>query len=243
MVQGLQDPAPFHPSSSSANYRPSKWRGIDLTPGQLITGRNQLSVETGISERSVRTSLHRLKKTGEISIKPTSRFSIITIRNYLDYQACSEEVDQQSDQQVTNDRPANDHIQEVKKEKKRNLDDSSESPRSRPKACSSEQWEKYCAYSQNFLMEQHEAWGQLVTVSDSKITAGAKALDNLIRIQGFNPRTVYETIEWARHDDFWQCQLRSLGSLTKKGRNGEIKFTNILAQRAKEESDAQRHAQ
>ncbi|MBI9080426.1 MAG: hypothetical protein JEY79_11880 [Pseudodesulfovibrio sp.] len=99
-----------------ANYRPSKWRGHALRPGQFITGRKQLSAETGISEQSIRTSLRHLESTGEIEIEPTNRFSVVTVCNYSLYQ--SEKVfgnqpDNQPINQLFNQR--SNHIQEVKK--------------------------------------------------------------------------------------------------------------------------------
>ena len=44
-----------------ANHKPKKWQGIDVPVGSFITGRKVLSVETGLSEQQVRTSLTRLK--------------------------------------------------------------------------------------------------------------------------------------------------------------------------------------
>lgn len=125
----------------------------------------------------------------------------------------------------------------------KDTDDSSKSSGTRPKACSPEQWDKYLTYSKSFLQEQQERWGKLVQISESRVLGGAKVLDNLVRVKGFSKELVQETLEWARDDDFWSLQLRSLGSLLKKSSNGETKFSNILAQRAKEEGDVQRHAQ
>lgn len=226
-----------------ANYKPSEWRGIRLAPGQLVTGRKQLSAETGISEQSIRTSLERLKSTSEITISSTNRFSVVTVCNYSLYQNESEFANQPDSQQLTNNQPATNHIQEDKKLRIRNTDDSDESSGSRPRGCSQEQWGRYLSYSRTFLEEQQKRWGPLIKISNSRVQAGAKALDNLVRVQGFDPRVVYETVEWARNDDFWQQQLRSLGSLTKKGRNDELKFSNILSQRTMEAQNAQRHAQ
>ena len=226
-----------------ANYKPSEWRGIRLAPGQLVTGRKQLSAETGISEQSVRTSLERLKSTSEITISSTNRFSLITVCNYSIYQNEYEAANQPEGLHLKNYQPATNHIQEDKKIRKRDTDDSDESSGTLPKECSLEQWNKYRAYSLAFLEKQQQRWGPLIKISDSRVQAGAKALDNLVRVQGFDPRVVYETIEWARNDGFWQQQLRSLGSLTKKARNDELKFSNILSQRTMEAQNAQRHAQ
>lgn len=104
-----------------ANWRPGKWHGIPVEPGQLITGRNKLSKQTGLSERSIRTSLTKLKTTNEVTIKTTKKFSIITINNWDTYQGLIDSTDQVSDHQKANKRPSTDQqtttILEYKKEK------------------------------------------------------------------------------------------------------------------------------
>lgn len=94
-----------------ANICDAKWRGIEIKRGQLVTGRKKLSEDTGISEQSIRTCLNRLKSTNEITIKPTSKYSIITICNYDSYQLGSGETNQQTNQQtnhqLTNNQPHN----------------------------------------------------------------------------------------------------------------------------------------
>lgn len=102
----------------SANREAGNWRGIPVKRGQLITGRKSLSKETGISERTIRTCLKRLKSTSELTIETTNLYSIITICNYDEYQSREGESDQQNDQPTANERPASDHKQEVKKLKK-----------------------------------------------------------------------------------------------------------------------------
>ena len=107
---------------SSANYKTSKWRGITVNRGQVITGRSVIAEDLGISERSVRTCLSRLKSTSEITVKSTNKYSIVTVCKYEEYQFIGNYNDQQNDQQsvqqATNKRPATDHIQEYKEDKK-----------------------------------------------------------------------------------------------------------------------------
>jgi len=69
-----------------ANHKPGRWKGVKINRGQLITGRKKLAKITGLSEKSVRTALKRLKSTSELAIKATNRFSLITIVNYDIYQ-------------------------------------------------------------------------------------------------------------------------------------------------------------
>jgi len=104
-----------------ANFKNNEWKGITVNRGQLIFGRKKASQETGISERSIRTCLNRLKTTSEITIKTTNKYSIITICKYDDYQVKENENDQQNDQQTANKRPANDHTIRSKEDKEERL--------------------------------------------------------------------------------------------------------------------------
>ncbi len=70
----------------NANYKDVVWRGVTVKRGQLITSRDKIGKDLRLTERQVRTCLSRLKSTGEISIKATNKYSIITICKYDEYQ-------------------------------------------------------------------------------------------------------------------------------------------------------------
>jgi len=78
---------------------------VHLLPGQFIFGRRKAAEETGLSEREIRTIVELLKKSGNLTIKTTNKFSIITIINWPTYQADVEGNDQLNDQQPTSKRP------------------------------------------------------------------------------------------------------------------------------------------
>ena len=59
---------------------------VILEPGQFISGRKVAAEETGLSEQSVRTCLHNLENLGNLTIKSTSKFSIVTVCNWGTYQ-------------------------------------------------------------------------------------------------------------------------------------------------------------
>jgi len=112
-----------------ANHAPRKWRGIDIQSGQFITSRDKLSAETGISQQSVRTILKRMQDTNEITIKSTSKYTMLTVCNWATYQTGCGEINQPANQQstseLTNDQPAtnqqlttNKNDKKVKNEKK-----------------------------------------------------------------------------------------------------------------------------
>jgi hypothetical protein len=73
-----------------ANHTESKFMGEVVKRGQLITGVNALSQQTGLTPKVVRLRLKRLEKTREITRKRASKYSLITICNYDDYQSTPE---------------------------------------------------------------------------------------------------------------------------------------------------------
>lgn len=89
-----------------ANYKNSRWRGVDVNRGQLIFGRNQASADTGISTQSIRTSIERLKSTNEITIKSTNKYSVVTIVKYDTYQNLEKKSTIKSTNKLTNEQPA-----------------------------------------------------------------------------------------------------------------------------------------
>jgi DNA replication protein DnaD len=74
----------------NANHQKSRFlwnrKVIEIEAGQLVTGRKQLSEQTGISSQSVRTALVNLKSTNTITITSTTKYSVITILNWTSYQ-------------------------------------------------------------------------------------------------------------------------------------------------------------
>ena len=106
----------------SASHKDTKFKGIDILRGQLLTGRRKISDDTHISQQSIKTILKRLKSTSEITIKSTNKYSIITICKYNDYQLPENEINQQINQparqRATSNQPATNHIQEYKNVKK-----------------------------------------------------------------------------------------------------------------------------
>jgi len=62
-------------------------RRQSLKPGQLITGRNKLSEETGIPPSTVEHILNYLESEQQIGQEKKSKFRIITVKNWDKYQA------------------------------------------------------------------------------------------------------------------------------------------------------------
>ena len=93
----------------NANYEDGEYHGVEVKAGQVVFGRKKYSSALGLSERSVRTAIEHLHKTGEISTsKTTNKFTVITIEKWGMYQGQEQQTDQQSDQQAANKRPTTD---------------------------------------------------------------------------------------------------------------------------------------
>lgn len=109
----------------SANHKNKSWRGKEISVGSFVTSLQSLALGSGLSVQQVRTSLDKLKSTGEITDKSTNEYRIITVCNYDRYQTKQEDFQQaiqQTEQQannkqITSEQQANNNNQEYKKER------------------------------------------------------------------------------------------------------------------------------
>ena len=83
-----------------AVWRETEYQNTTLQRGQIATTLPKIAKENGITERQARTILDRLKATSRVSVKTTSKFSIITLNNY----DCAFENVSQSDRQMSGER-------------------------------------------------------------------------------------------------------------------------------------------
>lgn len=83
----------------NANYADKKWQGTVIKRGQLLTTTPKIMEALRLTERQARTCISRLKSTGEVSVKTTNKYSIITICNYDRYQVDNFSNDGQNDEQ------------------------------------------------------------------------------------------------------------------------------------------------
>ena len=162
----------------SANHQDGKWKGIEIKRGQLICGIRSISRNTGISVRSVRTCINRLKSTHEVTIKSTHKYSIITICNYDYYNDAINYIDTlndtQTDKQATQKRHSSDTKQEYKNDKN-------------VKEEIILYWEKWKSYRKkefgfhfNSEYSEIESKKELLTLSDNDIDKAMKIIDYTI---------------------------------------------------------------
>lgn len=69
-----------------ANYEDKKWRGKLIKRGSFITSQSKLAHSLKLSIMQIRNSLKKLKSTGEITVQASPEYSVISIKNYNQYQ-------------------------------------------------------------------------------------------------------------------------------------------------------------
>lgn len=73
-----------------ANFEDNEYKDRIIKRGQLVTGIYKLSAETGLSSSQVRTALHKLSITHEITTSSTRSCTLITICKYDSYLEASQ---------------------------------------------------------------------------------------------------------------------------------------------------------
>lgn len=69
-----------------ANWEPGVWRGHPYKRGEFFTSYRKLAEETGFSLQHTRTALKRLQETQSLTLFSTSKYTLISICNYDEYQ-------------------------------------------------------------------------------------------------------------------------------------------------------------
>ena len=97
-----------------ANHKEKRFKGIELKVGSIVTSRDLLARETGLSSQQIRTALNKLISTNEITSETSSQGTILQIVSYEKYQVLTNEITNEqptSNQRVTTNK-------NIKKEKK-----------------------------------------------------------------------------------------------------------------------------
>lgn len=97
-----------------ANHKEKRFKGIELKVGSIVTSRDLLARETGLSSQQIRTALSKLISTNEITSVTSSQGTIIQIVSYEKYQVATNEI---TNEQPTNNQQATTN-NNVNKEKK-----------------------------------------------------------------------------------------------------------------------------
>ena len=178
-----------------ANHKKKRWQGVDVMPGQLITGRKILSEKLNLSEQQIRTAMSKLKDTQEITSKATSKYSIITICNWASYQ-----IESKSDnQQYPNEQPTDNQQITTNKNAENVKKYSEDSP---------------AVKLSSLLLELMKANNEKTKTPD--IQKWAVHIDRLIRIDKCTADEIEKVIRWSQSDKFWKTNILSTEKLRKQ---------------------------
>jgi hypothetical protein len=99
-----------------ANYKEKRFKGIELKVGSIVTSRDLLARETGLSSQQIRTALNKLISTNEITSETSSQGTILQIVSYEKYQVSTSEITNEqptSNQRVTTNKNVNKENKEI----------------------------------------------------------------------------------------------------------------------------------
>ena len=70
-----------------ANHKEKKWQGITIPAGSFVTSIPKLAKDLNLTKRQIQTALKHLILSCDVLYKPSSRYSIISIKNYDSFQS------------------------------------------------------------------------------------------------------------------------------------------------------------
>lgn len=148
-----------------ANYTDAEWRDITIKRGQLVTTRDTLIHDTGLTESMIKRGLRVLKRTEEIQTTSTNQYTVITISKYDVYQGniCN------GDQTTSSEKPTVEQQtttrKEYKKDKKR-IDSSLRSESSSSTTTCDGSEINFLAFMDFFNRTMQENGAQIPTITD-----------------------------------------------------------------------------
>lgn len=111
-------------------------RFIDIMPGQILTSRVTLSKETGIHRSKLERILKAFENEQQIEQQTFTKYRVITILNWIDYQSS----EQQNEQQTSNKRATNEQQMSTKKKVKKDKNNKKEEEPLKPLVVSLPKW-------------------------------------------------------------------------------------------------------
>jgi len=172
---------------------------VTLQPGQFVFGRKTASKETGLSEQSIRTYVHNLYTWGNLTIKSTNKYSLITVVNWELYQSKETKITSK----LTSNQPATNHIQQCNN-------------------VTSNKSIRLSEYLASLILKNNPSHKGLF---DGKYKQTIKRwvidIDRMIRLDKRPVDEVEKVIRWCQADQFW-C------SIILSGRKLREKYDQLL---------------
>lgn len=103
----------------SVNFEDKKWRGTLIKSGSMVLSWKSLSNDCGLSIQKCRTAMYKLKECGQVTIKSTSKYQVVTLLKWGKLQQDYSDVNKQINIDPTNKQQSNNNeittTKEVKK--------------------------------------------------------------------------------------------------------------------------------
>ncbi|MFD1990065.1 hypothetical protein ACFSGI_08845 [Paenibacillus nicotianae] len=198
---------------------------IILQPGQLITGRQTISVKLKISESKAQRILKTFESEQQIEQQKSNKNRLISILSWHDYQ----ESEQQNEQQLNNKRTTteqqvntNKNVKNIKNDKNVEKEEIKTSRHKRVYDMTSIPYR-----SANYLFKKI-----LEINPDAKPPNMQKWADDmrlLIENDKRDKHRVAEVIDWIFNDPFWQTNILSPAKLRKQYDTIDTKMKGLIA--------------
>ena len=202
---------------------------VKLLPGEFVTGRfdleagfnNGLKPDRKKSPKTIWRWLETLESAGFLTIKSTTKFSVISIVNWHLYQDKSSDDDQQvtnkrptDDQQMTNKRPTDDQ-QVTTNNNVNNINNNKQEKIKRL----SRQREAYAEDSSPYrlavyLLSKINSWTDKLKEPD--LQSWADDCRKLLEIDKRDKQLIRDVIDWVTENSFWRTNILSPSKLRKQ---------------------------
>lgn len=193
----------------SANHQQKEfvWNGntIIIKEGQLLTGRKELSEQTGIPQTTIERILNYLENEHQIGQQKTTKYRLITIINWKDYQ--------QMDSKVDNKRTTNGQQTDTNKNDKNNNND-----KNIYMSAFNQFWKEYP--KKELKKKSKEIWKQKGL--DSKLGEILEFIEKAKSTERWQKGFIKQPPTFLGND-CWEDDLSAYGKSTKQKEEGKYK--------------------
>ena len=206
---------------------------VSLTSGQFVTGAHAIAKEynegvpsdKAVAWRKLWRWLKKFETEGLLTIQSNPRYSVISIKNWSDYQSSDKPV---TSQRQSNDKPMTTYKNDKNEKNDKNLNNSPRNKRKK-RVYSDDDPNKILAKTLFKLIQKNQE------IKEPDIDAWANTIRLTIEADNRSGKEVQEMIVWATQHDFWSTVVLSPSSLRKnfdkmkaqKGGGSENKKTSL----------------
>lgn len=120
-----------------ANWKDADFKGYKVPRGSFVSSLPKIAEDLDMTTQEVRTAEKHLISTGEITVKSTSKFRIITVNNYEKFQSSNRQDNRQvTDNQQTSNRQSTaiEEYKTIRQEEQKEESNNTPTPGTKPKS-------------------------------------------------------------------------------------------------------------